>query len=476
MGRFSTTVQVKCNSGRTSFIDSFCDVMKKRGFVPCSEDQATASYILAYSEGGWTTLANEEYKDNPKKAYEDSQQIATSMKTSSFSVEVVDSDFAVLKLFDGNFSDEVVVGDGSGYGIEDPSRGNRECWEPLLAFGKMWEEFSQTAEKENTFVEDTLVELAEILGIVPDYICADYSELSEGDSNEKLSQLHFKKAKEKSKTMSLNSAFIQVFGEALEPLGFKKIKGRYPYFVRVVPGGEIIHVVTVIPDQGIMRNENAFVICGGVATVYRGKIDLTVNPRNLNWFIRNTDVYGKLYSAKNNSEMFEKLNHFIYTLDGEYSLTDELAVALDYTKQFLLPVLDKVTTLSECADYYRKFKPMALHIYCDKDWGISHYGGEDNEGLMLLKIYDMNAYEIMLREEIERFKEDTLRMMNTGRSLYTQEMLDTEYRTHFNALKKLLAEYDILLNDPKRNKEVFDELERRKSVNSEVLFKLGLSL
>ena len=276
--------------------------------------------------------------------------------------------------------------------------------------------------------------------------------------------------------MTLNAAFIKVFGEALEPLGFKKIKSRYPYFVRVVPGGEIIHVITVIPDQGIMRNENAFVICGGVATVYRGKIDLTVSPRDLNWHIRNIDVYGKLYLDKNASEMFEKLNRFIYMPDDEYSLTDALDVALGYTKQFLLSVLDKVTTLSECADFYRLFRPMALYIYCDKDWGISHYGGEDNEGLMLLKIYDMNAYEIMLREEIERSKEDTLRMMNTGRSLYTQEMLDAEYQTHLDALKKLLAQYDILLNDRERNKELSDELERRKAVNTETLRSYGLEI
>jgi len=30
--------------------------------------------------------------------------------------------------------------------------------------------------------------------------------------------------------MTLNAAFKKVFGEALEPLGFKKIKGNYTYF------------------------------------------------------------------------------------------------------------------------------------------------------------------------------------------------------------------------------------------------------
>ncbi len=71
--------------------------------------------------------------------------------------------------------------------------------------------------------------------------------------------------------MTLNAAFVKVFGEALEPLGFKKIKSKYPYFVRVVPGGEIIHVVTIISEHGLIRNEKVFKICGGVATIYRGK-------------------------------------------------------------------------------------------------------------------------------------------------------------------------------------------------------------
>ena len=42
---------------------------------------------------------------------------------------------------------------------------------------------------------------------------------------------------------TLNAAFKQIFGEALEPLGFQKIKSKHPYFVRVVEGGEIIHII-----------------------------------------------------------------------------------------------------------------------------------------------------------------------------------------------------------------------------------------
>ncbi len=92
MGRFSTTIQIKNNIDRSSFINSFCDVMKKRGFVPCAEDEAALSYALAFSEGGWVTLASEDYRDNPKKAQDDLKYLADGLKTSAFSVEVVDSD------------------------------------------------------------------------------------------------------------------------------------------------------------------------------------------------------------------------------------------------------------------------------------------------------------------------------------------------------------------------------------------------
>lgn len=42
---------------------------------------------------------------------------------------------------------------------------------------------------------------------------------------------------------SLQSEFVKFYREKLEPLGFKKVKGRQPYFVRVV-NDEILHIFT----------------------------------------------------------------------------------------------------------------------------------------------------------------------------------------------------------------------------------------
>ena len=41
---------------------------------------------------------------------------------------------------------------------------------------------------------------------------------------------------------TLNTVFKKVFLEDLQEEGFGKVKGRQPYLVRVVEGGEIIHI------------------------------------------------------------------------------------------------------------------------------------------------------------------------------------------------------------------------------------------
>lgn len=81
--------------------------------------------------------------------------------------------------------------------------------------------------------------------------------------------------------MSLNAAFKQVFGEVLEPLGFKLIKSKYPYFVKVA-NEEIIHYVTVANETADGRGYNGvrykcFNVFCGVSTVYNGDMDFNEN-------------------------------------------------------------------------------------------------------------------------------------------------------------------------------------------------------
>ena len=80
MGRFFSSVQIKNNVSREQFIKAFGDVMKKRSFVPCSEEESSVSYILAFSESGkWVTLTCEAYRDDTNRVKTDAKQTAVAL-------------------------------------------------------------------------------------------------------------------------------------------------------------------------------------------------------------------------------------------------------------------------------------------------------------------------------------------------------------------------------------------------------------
>lgn len=389
MGRFSTTVHIKNNVDRMRFTNTFCDVMKKRGFVPCTEDEAAQSYLFAFGEG-WVTLANEEYKDNPQKAYDDTREMAAALKTSAFSVEVVDSDFALLKLCNPDgCEDEVVIGDGSGYGVEE-AEGTQEHWEPLLANGKTWKQFSEMRLSEETFVEDSLCEAAGILEIDPYYICADFDEvMDKADGGNNVTAFYFKKATAKDKAMSLNTAFKKAFATALKPLGFKLIKSKYPYFVRMI-NGEIVQVITLRRYAG-GDDWGEFEIKYGAATVYRRRIDFNSPPQQLDWL---STLYSEEIRNYNNVESFNSIfKYYEYVKKGIMAETIDQAVSL--TIKEIIPQFDAANDLKSCMSFFLKHnQPVDFSLHYERpDFSNNYPYFDSNEGLLWIFVKDRNMYQ-----------------------------------------------------------------------------------
>ncbi len=493
MGRFSTTVQIKSGLGAAKFINSFCEVMEKRGFVKCTEDECALSYFMAFSNGGWVTLSSDKYSDDPRKAKDDVQQIAEGMKTAAFSVEVVDSDFAILTLNDG---DSIIVGDGSGYGIEDAPKGERSKWEPLLAEGKTWEQLAECRDKNEVFVEDALWEAAPVLGIEPDYICADFEELSgKAEGSKNISTLYFKKADSKGKAMSLNAAFVKVFGEGLEPLGFKKVKGRQPYFVRVVPGGEIIHVITYVNEETGLRDRKAFNIHGGIATVYRRRIDFSTTPRDNKRWLEPLYIFShKLFFEKNSGNDHESIVRFEYAVEDDetrkikqiirdngmsvpswfkldFDEAEEMQSAVkrafEETKRVILPMLNPVTTLESCIDYFYKFG-WIMNLYDEEDFGNSDPNLFCNEGLLLIKAHYLDNGEERMKCNLKAWYQ------KFGKG--DKERLKKKYEEYNRNRLEQYAIREKLLNTPKLYKKAMDELERRRRLNIETLRSYGINI
>lgn len=502
MGRFSTVVHIKSNSDKRKFIDSFCDAMKKRGFVPCPEECAALSYLLAFSEGGWVTLASEGYGDNSKLAFDDAEQTAIELETSCFSLEIVDSDFAILKLFGGNLSDEVIVGDGSGYGIEEAPKGVGKLWEPLLAENKTREQLSEAWEKSGVFVEDVLCGSAPILGIESKYMIADYGELYDSlESDTNIIPLYFmKKTDDKVKSMSFNSAFIKVFGEGLEPLGFKrlkKLKTKFPYFVRVV-NGEILHIVSYRTVTSSKLKHKCIEVLGGVATLYRRNIDFTIspeewlaNPAHLFWrfselniepsFMKKTVqeldakpmlstkmIDGKpCWVSQTLEETFRSsISDFHCKTDDSEEMLHDLKNAFNAAKSVLLPVFDNAADLCSCIDYfYKTNQRLAWMDLCDFDEFLTNDRYSFSEGLILIKAgYRDDGIKRTEKEIAEwlKYRDCSPEEENKLRKKYERSRAEQA------------AFRDKMLDDPELNKRVMEELEQCKANNTKKLKEYGL--
>lgn len=450
MGRFSTTLNIK----NTDLAKEFTELMKKRGYETCKADEATLSYLIAQG-GEWATCACKDYNGNPKHASEDAELFANELKIPVIFVEVVDSDFAILRMN----GDEVIAGDGSGYGIEDAPKGSKAVWEPLLVSGT-FEELAEIWGANEVFVEDALCKSAPLLGIDPNYICADHRDLSELTDDVNITVLCFKKIGA-GKPMTLNAGFIKVFGEALEPLGFSKIKGRYPYFVRVVPGGEIIHIITLTNERSYEAGRKFFKIFGGIATVYRDQIDLSKNPNaeNINWMRSNSRI-SLAANIKYDFAYEGGFAEFSFGSNDESEMLYELEHSLDVTRKVMLPVISKAVDIDSSIEcFFRMGMPLRFD--------------ESFECLLFLKTPRYaDIFTNRLRKRADEYKEK----MEQGVNGYTSKECEKKLQRANEVFQREISLIENVLNDPELLAKYTAELERRKAANTELLRSYGLDI
>lgn len=436
MGKFFSALHVKSSKDR--FIREFTQLMKKDGYVPCLEDEAAVSYAAAFSDGGWATLSNGD--DSANELSKTATIIAGEMKTSCFTAEAVDSDFAILELHvPSGRTSRIVVGNGGGYGVEKAPF-SADDWKPLLQNGDI-EKFLAVIGQDSVFVEDALYDIGKILGITSAVMTWCYDEFQEKiGQDENVIPLSFRKAAEKK--ITLNAAFKQVFGEALEPFGFKLIKSKHPYFVRLV-SDEIIHVISYYNHRHGCDHDNNIVIKGGVATVYRKEIDLTHNPRRENWLTTNCSIY--IYRLERNLEKLDvELKHRLYYHpSAPEDILDEMEYQLALTKRFILPALDKAVTIDSCIEHNFEIG-MSLSFYNDGCFGETYGNSYYDEGMLYFKT-DWSVFE--------NAPDDMDQMALYKKSFFEKNHVD------FDLYKKAQV-----------------ELERRKAANIRILKSYGIDL
>mgnify|MGYP004624184087 FL=1 len=439
MGSFFTSTQIYNPNllDREQFINFFCEEMKKNGYVTCNSDESEVSYILRFSdECKWVTLVSEAYEQGNQLSQSDTGKIAKMLKTVCINTTVIDSDCATLDLYDksGKRKDSLIMGRADDYFGDDIPEPIENVWSPLLEKGYLWGKLLDVRNGDYVFVEEGLAKIAPILGI---YNISFSAEDAVSDDSSTVI-LDFKKARpsiimsqagkeiKSPKPITLNAAFKQIIGKALEPFGFKVIKGRHPYIVRVI-NNEILHIITFrteSPDYS--EGDKAFAIMGGIATVYRKKITLDQSPiQNYIWFNYMFDFYEALTDERD-ANVVSQLFRSCYYSDKPESLISVMNAGAENLIKYVLPVMGKINDIDSSLDYMRKFKKPCNSVQCTK---ICEYYPDEDE-----------AFLYFLSDKKEEYA-NILANFNIDKELHNWVMMEIENRKSENT--EILKAYDL---------------------------------
>ena len=276
---------------------------------------------------------------------------------------------------------------------------------------------------------------------------------------------------------SLATAFKEVYGEALKEYGFKKVKSKYPYYARMV-GDEIVQVITYRTETCPTRNKKAFNILGGVATVYRGEINLDDNPSfYVGWLKGNHNLSEFLYGFDLEEKNSLKITQFEYDKQDEEDLLNAMRYSMEVTKENLIEAFNRICDLGGCLEYFRicnsttiwLYKDMILDEKCpghnENDWPINIlvYGDE--------KIEDFNEGK---RKDNEKWNMRFRHWMKVGKCGFSEEDFQKDQKERENGVLEQINIYKKLVTDAKCIGKVKDEIEKRKTRNTEILKGYGI--
>ncbi len=271
---------------------------------------------------------------------------------------------------------------------------------------------------------------------------------------------------------TFGTTFKRIYGEGLKKYGFKKIKGRQPYFVRMI-GDEIIHVITYRPVNAYNFSHKEYEIYGGIATVYRANIDLDKTPRdNAVWL---SDLYRFYIKFNDGSEKksYQEIGLFSYEKDNEQAMAKSIEYSLEMTEKYVIPRLDKITNVKEGVDFFKEYDTTLLAI--DRNLGRVQSGYEYEEGLLNVLVYTRDEYISYVKNLREECNNRILNEMRTGLNGFTMEEYRCDKKRREEKMERKIEIFTEISNSPEKYREVMEELERRKEHNLEVLKKYGVN-
>lgn len=472
MGNFFTSIQIQNHEQlvKEQFIELFCSKMKENGFVIGSEDDNEISYALLFSNNSkWVSVASEAYEQGNETVRKDATRLAKMMNAHCINITVVDSDFAMLDMYSntGKKLDTAVIGRADDYMDDEIPAPKKTVWSDLLRKDSTWECFMAVQQGDYVFAEDGLKELAPLLGMDSQNILFDAEDAT--DSDENTCFLYFKKTSTKTpKKLTLNAAFKQVFGAALEPLGFVKIKSKYPYFVRPI-GDEIIQIIA-LEIRSYDSKYNLINILGGIETVYRSEINLSWPPKFLRERgLQNICDYYKNSDPDNyNREIYNKLWTFCIAKSASNErVIERMQLRLEEVEKWMLPVITNVTSLDAALEFFIGYSGSSVNFYepTHRFFNVD----KDNESLLYFKVKDIDA--IIKNRTDTKIQYLKIKIKN-GINDLTEDDYEKKLAQIYDTMKNFKSKIDSFQN----NEIIINELKRRKAKNIETLKSYGINI
>ncbi len=452
---------------KAQFKKAFCEYMKSKGYTTATEDTAELSYALVFSKDRrWVTVLSEDEAD-PRSA---SAEYAKSLGTYAVMIELVDSDFAELSLFDetGAHIDTLTLGES--YLEEAAQMGEPSAWQPLMVGS--WEQVEAIQNGSYTFAEEAVSEFAPVIGMDGENVLLDND--SKVDEKNAIT-LYFKTAKEKK--LTLKTAFIKYFGEILLPIGFEKVTiNKQPYFLRVV-NGEILQILTYQQVSARKIGFKTFEICYGIKTLYRGFIDpeydlgyfLTKDPSLYDEELvsRAVDYSVKFWNKEKIGKLSYEFSRISYHFNPDF-LTG-MEIGRDIVAQGLVPIFEKTKNLENCIDYFYENR-QSINFLLDDDRNPEKFMPSHNTSEALALI--VADYRKDISEYLERELEFELRT----HGLKTEKEFEALKLRFYDEKKMQINLRDRILDTPELKAKALDYAESVRQKNVELLRSYGMKI
>lgn len=257
---------------------------------------------------------------------------------------------------------------------------------------------------------------------------------------------------------SFKTEFIRHYEEKLEPLGFIKVKGSQPYFVRIV-NNEILHVISYRGVHSTKNGLKAIQLVCGVATVYRKEINFSVPPsHNGDWMVTLAIIDEKRETEFPVVNIPRDFKEFFY---NDETMGDAIKQSYEGVS-IMLDELDRIIDMNAVLKWLIKFDAGNITFASLLDDSFS-----DEEGLFYArKEFDYGAIDSLFEE----------RYIDLGNSRLNVKEKDMWLNAMRDQEKRMKEAREAFLTVPEVYEKGREVLKKRYLSNVDTLKKYGLNV